>query len=108
MIHIRQATINENDWTPNSDWAFSYDSSSGARSEQASQEGGVEGSYTTVGADGQLMLVRYRAGPEGFVVLNNDEVSKRLCVIYAAQKFTKSNKYKYCKCTEMQEKKNKG
>ena len=44
---IRQATINENDWTPNSDWAFSYDSSTGSRSEQASQEGGVEGSYTT-------------------------------------------------------------
>ena len=72
-----QATINENDWTPNSDWAFSYDSSAGARSEQASQDGGVEGSYTTIGADGQLMEVRYRSGPEiGFVILNNDEVSK--------------------------------
>ena len=44
---IRQATINEENWTPNSDWAFSYDASTGSRSEQASQEGGVEGSYTT-------------------------------------------------------------
>lgn len=77
-LSFRQATINEEDWTPNSDWAFSYDSSSGAgsRSEQASQDGGVEGSYTTMGADGQLMEVRYRAGPEiGFVILNNDEVA---------------------------------
>ena len=47
----------------------------GGRSEQASQDGGVEGSYTTIGADGQLMEVRYRSGPEiGFVILNNDEV----------------------------------
>ena len=75
--YLIQATINENDWTPNSDWAFSYDSSSGARSEQASQEG-VEGSYTTVGADGRLMTVLYRAGPQGFVILNNDEVSESI------------------------------
>jgi hypothetical protein len=56
-------------------YAFGYESSDGSRSEESDDDGNVVGSYTTQGADGNMILVRYRAGPEiGFVIDNMDEV----------------------------------
>ena len=55
-------------------FAFTVESDDHSHEESADANGERYGSYSYINPDGDTVLVRYRAGRDGFVILNPDDV----------------------------------
>jgi len=55
-------------------YSFNVQSENSSYEESQDQEGERTGSYSYIDANGQNVVVRYRAGKDGFVILNPDDV----------------------------------
>merc|ERR1719162_521491 len=55
-------------------YSFNVQSENSSYEENQDQEGERTGSYSYIDANGQNVVVRYRAGKDGFVILNPDDV----------------------------------
>jgi len=55
-------------------YSFNVQSENSSYEENQDQEGERTGSYSYIDANGQNVVVRYRAGKDGFVILNPDDI----------------------------------
>merc|ERR1712228_609915 len=55
-------------------YSFRVKSENSSREENVDKDGERTGSYSYIDANGQTVEVRYRAGKDGFVILNPDDV----------------------------------
>ena len=78
-IYFEQPTIDEQTWIQSKAYKYGFSGANDlSRSEVANEDGEVKGTYTFPDADGEPILVRYKAGPNtGFVIENLDEVQQR-------------------------------
>ncbi len=69
---------NDYDYDENRDksYSFGYQESASTRHEQSDEAGNVRGEYSYINAEGNQIVVRYRASPEGgFEIENEEELS---------------------------------